>query len=81
LANFDGATAISSNQYFGRDEEEEAARAAGMDFSDYSSIEATARDYARRLANTAGEDLENITQIAGQASEQVRNLITQYMRQ
>ena len=45
LANFDGATAISSNQYFGRPEDEEPAIA---DISDYSSLEATAREFARR---------------------------------
>ncbi|KAF3311621.1 ADP-ribosylation factor GTPase activating protein, ER-Golgi transport, variant 2 [Orbilia oligospora] len=76
LQNFDGATAISSNAYFGREEEEDNRPTSG----DFSSIEGTARDIARRFAGTAGDDLENISQMVGQGVEKAQDLLRQYMR-
>jgi ADP-ribosylation factor GTPase-activating protein 2/3 len=53
LASFSNATSISSNQYFGREEEEDGeyeggdgGRAASGDFGE---LEATARDYYQRF--------------------------------
>lgn len=75
LQNFDGATAISSNQYFGREEEEEAP----VDMSDYGQLEMTAREFARRFTGTAGEDLENITQALGQGAGKLQDAMRQYV--
>ncbi|KAF8544029.1 hypothetical protein BDD12DRAFT_817619 [Trichophaea hybrida] len=74
LQNFDGATAISSNQYFGREEEEEP-----VDMSDIGNLEATAREFARRFAGTAGEDLENLTQALGQGAGKLQDAMRQYV--
>lgn len=74
LSGFEGASAISSNAYFGREDEEPT------DMSDYSGLEATAREYARKLAGTAGDDLENITQVLGQGAEKLQDVLRQYMR-
>ncbi|KAF3182913.1 ADP-ribosylation factor GTPase activating protein, ER-Golgi transport, variant 2 [Orbilia oligospora] len=76
LQNFDGATAISSNAYFGREEEEDNRPTSG----DFSGLEGTARDIARRFAGTAGDDLENISQMVGQGVEKAQDLLRQYMR-
>lgn len=72
LQGFQGATSISSNQYFGREEEPELL---GND--NYSDLEATARDLARRFANTSGEDLENITQALGQGAAKLQDALRQ----
>lgn len=74
LQGFEGAQAISSNQYFGREEEEDIP----VDMNDYSSLENAAREYARRLAGTAGEDLENITQALGQGAAKLQDVMRQY---
>ncbi|KAF3923056.1 Centaurin-gamma-1A [Dactylellina cionopaga] len=76
LQNFDGASAISSNAYFGREEEEDARPGSG----DFGGLEGTAREIARRFAGTAGDDLENITQMAGQVAEKAQDYIRQIMR-
>jgi len=72
LQGFDGATSISSNQYFGREEEEEP-----VDLTDMNNLEGTARELARRLADTAGEDLENITMALGQGADKLQNALKQ----
>jgi len=54
LQGFQGATAISSNQYFGRDEEEDAAFENGGLLGDgnLSNLESAAKDtIARVMAN------------------------------
>lgn len=61
LQSFQGASSISSNQYFGRDEDEELER--GMDNSvlgdgSLAGLETAARDaYARLMANP---DVQNL---------------------
>ncbi|EPS41677.1 hypothetical protein H072_4425 [Dactylellina haptotyla CBS 200.50] len=77
LQNFDGATAISSNAYFGREEEEEARPQSG----DFSSLEGAARDMARRFTHTAGDDLENISALVGQGVEKAQDMLRAYMRE
>lgn len=74
LQGFDGATAISSNQYFGRDEEVAANR------TDYGNLETTAREFARKFAGTAGDDLENLTQVLGQGASKLQDAVKQYLR-
>lgn len=62
LQQFSGATAISSSAYFGRDEEEARnARAAEMEegllgVENFSDLERSAKDLARRVMNEAGFD-------------------------
>jgi ADP-ribosylation factor GTPase-activating protein 2/3 len=64
LQSFQGATSISSNQYFGRDEEEEQQRGGGHDGSllgDGSSLaglENAARDAVTRVLSTS--EVQNV---------------------
>ncbi|KAK6531646.1 ADP-ribosylation factor GTPase activating protein, ER-Golgi transport [Orbilia ellipsospora] len=76
LQNFDGATAISSNAYFGREEEEDTRPTSG----DFSNLEGTARDLARRFASTAGGDLDDISAMVGQGVEKAQDLLRSYLR-
>lgn len=76
MQGFEGASAISSNQYFGREDEEDRP----LDPSDYNSIEVTAREFARRFAGTAGEDLENVAAALGQSATKLQEVVKGYMR-
>lgn len=76
MQTFDGATAISSNAYFGRDDEEDTR----ANPADYSSIEGAAREMSRQVANFAGEDLENVSRLVGQGIERASDMMRQYMR-
>lgn len=64
LASFQGATAISSNQYFGRDEEQELEMQAGgggllsEPGSSMASVETAARDLVGRVM--ANPDVQNV---------------------
>ncbi|KAF8997201.1 hypothetical protein BDQ17DRAFT_1363589 [Cyathus striatus] len=64
LRDFQGATAISSNAYFGREEEEEILHAGGEGGEGLAGLENAARDaLARVLANPdvqgVGESIRN----------------------
>ncbi|RPA87553.1 ArfGap-domain-containing protein [Ascobolus immersus RN42] len=74
LQGFAGATSISSNQYFGREDEPELL--GGNE--GYSDLEATARDLARKFANTSSEDIENITAALGQGAAKLQDALRQY---
>jgi hypothetical protein len=63
LRQFDGASAISSNAYFGRPEDDFAT---GDDT--YGDLENAAKDFVRRFGITAGDDLENLTQLVGEGA-------------
>jgi ADP-ribosylation factor GTPase-activating protein 2/3 len=62
LQNFQGATSISSNQYFGRDEEEEFERASSdgglLGDGSLSNLEVAARDVVARVM--ANPDVQNV---------------------
>jgi ADP-ribosylation factor GTPase-activating protein 2/3 len=62
LQNFQGATSISSNQYFGRDEEEEFERASSdgglLGDGSLSNLEVAARDVMARVM--ANPDVQNV---------------------
>lgn len=64
LASFQGATAISSNQYFGRDEEQEQEmRGGGAGLisepgSSMATVETAARDFVGRVM--ANPDVQNV---------------------
>lgn len=63
LRQFDGATSISSNNYFGRPEEDLPPIDDG-----YGDLETAAKDFVRRFGITAGDDLENLTQLVGEGA-------------
>lgn len=61
LQQFSGASAISSNAYFGRSEDEQNARATELEegmlgVENFSDLERSAKDIARRVMNEAGFD-------------------------
>lgn len=72
LQGFEGATSISSNAYFGRPEEEE-----GQD--DYGDLETAAKDFVRKFGITAGDDLENVTQLLGEGASRLQGAIRNYL--
>ncbi|KAF6813742.1 arf gtpase-activating protein [Colletotrichum sojae] len=71
LQGFEGATSISSNAYFGRPEDEPV--------EEYGDLEGAAKDFIRRFGITAGDDLENLTQLAGEASQKLQGAIRAYL--
>lgn len=66
LQNFEGATAISSNAYFGRPEDDLPT------VDDYGDLETAAKDFVRRFGMTAGDDLENLTQVLGEGASRLQ---------
>lgn len=74
LRQFDGATAISSNAYFGRPEDDFAT---GDDT--YGDLESAAKDFVRRFGITAGDDLENLTQLVGEGAVKLQGAIRSYL--
>lgn len=69
LQNFEGASAISSNAYFGRPEEDYPPIDDG-----YGDLEAAAKDFVRRFGITAGDDLENLTQVLGDGASKLQGM-------
>ncbi|PYH47615.1 ADP-ribosylation factor GTPase-activating protein [Aspergillus saccharolyticus JOP 1030-1] len=74
LRQFDGATAISSNSYFGRPEDDLPAES-----DTYGDIENAAKDFVRRFGITAGDDLENLTQLVGDGAIKLQGAIRSYL--
>ncbi|PWY73739.1 GTPase-activating protein arf [Aspergillus heteromorphus CBS 117.55] len=74
LRQFDSATAISSNSYFGRPEDELPAAD-----DTYGDIENAAKDFVRRFGITAGDDLENLTQLVGEGAVKLQGAIRSYL--
>lgn len=72
LQGFEGATSISSNAYFGRAEEE-----GGED--EYGDIETAAKDFVRKFGVTAGDDLDNLTQVLGEGATKLQGAIRSYL--
>lgn len=67
MRQFDGATAISSNAYFGRPEDD---LPAGED--SYGDLENAAKDFVRRFGITAGDDLENLSHLLGEGATRLQ---------
>jgi len=65
LQGFEGATSISSNAYFGRPEDENNGE-------DYGDLETAAKDIVRKLGITAGDDLDNVTQLIGEGASRLQ---------
>jgi ADP-ribosylation factor GTPase-activating protein 2/3 len=74
LRQFDGATSISSNSYFGRPEDDYPA----VDDT-YGDLETAAKDFVRRFGITAGDDLENLTQLMGDGATKLQGAIRSYL--
>ena len=65
LQGFEGATSISSNAYFGRPEDEGGDEYGG-------DLEGQAKDFIRKFGITAGDDLENVTQLLGEGATRLQ---------
>ncbi|KAI1264199.1 hypothetical protein F5Y18DRAFT_428286 [Xylariaceae sp. FL1019] len=72
LQGFEGASAISSNAYFGRNEEEEVG-------DDYGDLETAAKDFVRKFGLTAGDDLDQITNALGEGATRLQGAIRNYL--
>ncbi|KAI1756961.1 hypothetical protein F4782DRAFT_480575 [Xylaria castorea] len=72
LQGFEGATAISSNAYFGRPEEEDTGE-------DYGDLETAAKDFVRKFGITAGDDLDNLTSALGEGATRLQGAIRNYL--
>ncbi|MCJ1314712.1 ADP-ribosylation factor GTPase activating protein, ER-Golgi transport [Xylographa vitiligo] len=75
LQGFEGATSISSNAYFGRPENETPAD----EYGNYGDLEGAARDFVRKFGVTAGDDLENLTQVLGEGASKLQGAIRNYL--
>ncbi|KAI5300246.1 hypothetical protein KEM56_002613 [Ascosphaera pollenicola] len=72
LGQFEGASAISSNAYFGRPEEEDAGE-------DYDGLDNMAKDFVRKFGMTAGDDLENLSNMVGEGATRLQSAIRNYL--
>ncbi|TVY84804.1 ADP-ribosylation factor GTPase-activating protein glo3 [Lachnellula suecica] len=72
LQGFEGASSISSNAYFGRAEEEDGGE-------DYGDLESAAKDFVRKFGVTAGDDLDNLTQVLGEGATKLQGAIRSYL--
>jgi ADP-ribosylation factor GTPase-activating protein 2/3 len=77
LEAFDGATAISSNAYFGRDEDENPESPTGGDFG---SVERVAQEFADKFKSVAGEDLGNLKDALEQGASKLGDMMRDYLR-
>ena len=71
LQGFEGATAISSNAYFGRPEEDIE--------EEYGDLESAAKDFVRKFGITASDDLENLTNVLGEGATRLQGAIRNYL--
>ncbi|KAH8659269.1 hypothetical protein BGZ60DRAFT_434008 [Tricladium varicosporioides] len=72
LQGFEGASAISSNAYFGRPEEQDNGE-------EYGDLESAAKDFVRKFGVTAGDDLDNLTQVLGEGATKLQGAIRSYL--
>ncbi|KAH6666391.1 hypothetical protein B0J14DRAFT_491036 [Halenospora varia] len=72
LQGFEGASSISSNAYFGRPEEQDNGE-------DYGDLETAAKDFVRKFGVTAGDDLDNLTQVLGEGATKLQGAIRSYL--
>ncbi|KAF5123619.1 ADP-ribosylation factor GTPase-activating protein glo3 [Metarhizium anisopliae] len=71
LQGFEGASAISSNAYFGRPEEDIE--------EEYGDLESAAKDFVRKFGITASDDLENLTNVLGEGATRLQGAIRNYL--
>ncbi|KAF1361049.1 arf GTPase activating protein [Lizonia empirigonia] len=72
LSGFEGASAISSNAYFGRPEDD-------IPEDDYGDLESAAKDFVRKFGLTAGDDLENLSNMLGEGAGKLQGAIRNYL--
>jgi len=72
IAGFEGASAISSNAYFGRPEDD-------IPEDDYGDLEGAAKDFVRKFGITAGDDLENLSNLLGEGAGKLQGAIRNYL--
>ncbi|KJZ79832.1 hypothetical protein HIM_00546 [Hirsutella minnesotensis 3608] len=71
LQGFESATAISSNAYFGRPEEDIE--------EEYGDLESAAKDFVRKFGITASDDLENLSNVLGEGATRLQGAIRAYL--
>jgi len=69
LQGFEGASSISSNAYFGRAEDD---MPQADEYGNYGDLEGAARDFVRKFGVTAGDDLENLTNVLGEGANKLQ---------
>lgn len=69
LQGFEGASSISSNAYFGRPEDDIPQ---ADEYGSYGDLEGAARDFVRKFGVTAGDDLENLTNVLGEGATKLQ---------
>ncbi|TVY16953.1 ADP-ribosylation factor GTPase-activating protein glo3 [Lachnellula arida] len=72
LQGFEGAQSISSNAYFGREDEPDNGE-------EYGDLETAAKDFVRKFGVTAGDDLDNLTQVLGEGATKLQGAIRSYL--
>jgi len=68
LAQFEGATSLSSDAYHGRPEGGEENE------GDYGDLESAAKDLVRKFGITAGDDLETLTNLLGEGANKLQGM-------
>ncbi|KAK4692420.1 ADP-ribosylation factor GTPase-activating protein 2/3, partial [Lecanoromycetidae sp. Uapishka_2] len=76
LQGFEGASSISSNAYFGRPEDDIPQ---ADEYGNYGDLEGAARDFVRKFGVTAGDDLENLTNVLGEGASKLQSAIRSYL--
>lgn len=69
---FEGASAISSNAYFGRPEDD-------VPEDDYGDLESAAKDFVRKFGITASDDLDNLTSLLGEGATRLQGAVRNYL--
>lgn len=78
LQGFEGASAISSNAYFGRPEDDIPQ---ADEYGNYGDLEGAARDFVRKFGVTAGDDLDNLTAVLGEGATKLQGQWVSFMHQ
>ncbi|GAA5838692.1 hypothetical protein JCM11251_003265 [Rhodosporidiobolus azoricus] len=79
LQGFSGATAISSNQYFGRDEDEAEIEESIMAANGLGGLETSAREAVRQVMDAAGiEDLSDVQNALRNGAMKLSDMLARY---
>ncbi|GAA5856605.1 hypothetical protein JCM9279_002983, partial [Rhodotorula babjevae] len=79
LQGFQGATAISSNAYFGRDDDEAEMEESIMSANGLGNLEASARDAVRQVMDAAGiEDLSDVQSALRNGAMRLGDYLSRY---
>ncbi|GAA5907588.1 hypothetical protein JCM8208_000011 [Rhodotorula glutinis] len=79
LQGFQGATAISSNAYFGRDDDEAEMEESIMSANGLGNLEASARDAVRQVMDAAGiDDLSDVQSALRNGAMRLGDYLSRY---